>query len=67
MQEQTDLPLLVRKDNGHFLRGNDVTEGEREDQFFWWDSTLTDVLTPAPRGTLARWRSRSRARGELRR
>ena len=52
IQEQTDLPLLVRKDNGHFLRGNEVHEGERDDQFFWWD-TLTNVLTPAPRGTLA--------------
>ena len=52
VQEQTDLPLLVRKDNGRFLRGCDVVEGEREDQFYWWD-TLTGTLTPAPRGTLA--------------
>jgi DMSO reductase family type II enzyme molybdopterin subunit len=52
VQEQTDLPLLVRLDNGRFLRGSDVSEGDREDQFFWWDS-LTGVLTPAPRGTLA--------------
>jgi DMSO reductase family type II enzyme molybdopterin subunit len=52
VQEQTDLPLLVRTDNGRFLRGSDVADGDREDQFFWWD-TLTGVLTPAPRGTLA--------------
>jgi DMSO reductase family type II enzyme molybdopterin subunit len=52
VQEQTDLPLLVRKDDGHFLRGCDVMEGEREDQFYWWN-TLTDALTPAPRGSLA--------------
>jgi anaerobic selenocysteine-containing dehydrogenase len=52
VQEQTDLPLLVRKDNSRFLRGSDVVEGEREDQFYWWD-TLTGTLTPAPRGTLA--------------
>jgi DMSO reductase family type II enzyme molybdopterin subunit len=52
VQEQTDLPLLVRKDNGRFLRGSDVVEGEREDQFYWWD-TLTGTLTPAPRATLA--------------
>ena len=52
VQEQTDLPLLVRKDTGRFLRGWDVAEGDREDQFFWWD-TLTNALTPAPRGTLA--------------
>ena len=52
VQEQTDLPLLVRRDNGRFLRGPDVKEGEREDQFYWWDM-LTGTLTPAPRGTLA--------------
>ncbi len=52
VQEQTDLPLLVRTDNGRFLRGSDVVEGEREDQFYWWD-TLTGTLTPAPRHTLA--------------
>jgi DMSO reductase family type II enzyme molybdopterin subunit len=52
VQEQTDLPLLVRRDNGRFLRGSDIAEDELEDQFFWWD-TLTGALTPAPRGTLA--------------
>jgi DMSO reductase family type II enzyme molybdopterin subunit len=52
VQEQTDLPLLVRKDNDKFLRGSDVTEGAREDQFYWQDA-LTGVVTPAPRGTLA--------------
>jgi DMSO reductase family type II enzyme molybdopterin subunit len=52
VQEQTDLPLLVRTDSGRFLRGSDVAEGDRDDQFFWWD-TLTGTLTPAPRGTLA--------------
>jgi len=53
VQEQTDLPLLVRKDTGRFLRGCDVNEGEREDQFYWWD-TLTGTLTQAPRHTLAK-------------
>jgi len=52
VQEQTDLPLLVRKDTGRFLRGHEVYEGEREDQFFWWD-TFTGTLTAAPRHTLA--------------
>ncbi|MDB4433357.1 molybdopterin-dependent oxidoreductase [bacterium] len=52
VQEQTDLPLLVRKDTGRFLRGNEVMEGEREDQFYWWDA-LTGALTAAPRGTRA--------------
>ena len=52
VQEQTDLPLLVRTDTGRFLRGNEVAVGDRDDQFFWWDAR-TDALTPAPRGTLA--------------
>ncbi|MBW1686323.1 MAG: molybdopterin-dependent oxidoreductase, partial [Deltaproteobacteria bacterium] len=52
VQEQTDMALLVRKDDGRFLRGCDVAEGGMEDQFYWWN-TLTNVLTPAPRGTLA--------------
>jgi DMSO reductase family type II enzyme molybdopterin subunit len=52
VQEQTDLPLLVRTDNGRFLRASDVSEGDREDQFYWWD-LATETLTPAPRATLA--------------
>jgi DMSO reductase family type II enzyme molybdopterin subunit len=52
VQEQTDLPLLVRTDNARFLRATDLADDEREDQFFWWD-TLTGTLTPAPRGSLA--------------
>jgi DMSO reductase family type II enzyme molybdopterin subunit len=52
VQEQTDLPLLVRRDTGRFLRGNEVFQGEREDQFLWWDS-LSGSVTPAPRHTLA--------------
>jgi DMSO reductase family type II enzyme molybdopterin subunit len=52
VQEQTDLPLLVRRDSGRFLRGSDLSSTDREDQFFWWD-TLTGALTPAPRGTLS--------------
>jgi anaerobic selenocysteine-containing dehydrogenase len=39
VQEQTDLPLLVRCDNGRFLRGSDIMEGDRDDQFFWWDAS----------------------------
>ena len=51
IQEQTDLPLLVRKDNDRFLRGNEVNAGDREDQFFWLDTKSKHVV-PAPRGTL---------------
>ncbi|MCH8346015.1 MAG: molybdopterin-dependent oxidoreductase [Chloroflexi bacterium] len=52
VQEQTDLPLLVRTDTGCFLRGNEVGTGDREDQFFWYDRKSHQVV-PAPRGTLA--------------
>jgi DMSO reductase family type II enzyme molybdopterin subunit len=52
VQEQTDLPLLVRTDTGCFLRGPDVAPGDREDQFFWYDRKSHQVV-PAPRGTLA--------------
>ena len=52
VQEQTDLPLLVRTDTGRFLRGPDMAAGDREDQFFWYDSKSHQVVS-APRGTLA--------------
>src|SRR3990170_1805897 len=51
VQEQTDLSLLVRKDTGRFLRGNEVNAGDREDQFFWYDRKSHQIV-PAPRGTL---------------
>ena len=38
VREQTDLPLLVRLDNGRFLRESDLAEGGRDDQFFVWDA-----------------------------
>lgn len=52
VQEQTDLPLLVRRDTGRFLRQSDLQEGGSDEQFYWWD-TLKEALTAAPRGTLA--------------
>jgi len=36
--EQTDLPFLVRKDTGRFLRESDLREGGKEDAFYVWDS-----------------------------
>jgi anaerobic selenocysteine-containing dehydrogenase len=52
VKEQTDLPLLIRKDTGKFLRGNEYNAGDREDQFFWLDTKSKQVV-PAPRGTLS--------------
>ena len=51
VQEQTDLPLLVRTDNDRFLRGCDLAADGREDQFYWWDSR-SGSPKPAPRGEL---------------
>ena len=38
VRSQTDLPLLVRSDTGRFLRGSDVEDGGRADQFYVWPS-----------------------------
>ncbi len=37
VQEQTDLPLLTRVDNGRFLRGADLQAGGAEDAFYCFD------------------------------
>jgi DMSO reductase family type II enzyme molybdopterin subunit len=52
IQEQTDLPLLVRTDTGRFLRGPEAAFGEREDQFYWFDRKM-GILMSTPRGTLS--------------
>lgn len=52
VQEQTDMPLLVRKDTGRFLRGPDIAFGEKDDQFYWFD-TKSRMVVQAPRGTLS--------------
>ncbi len=51
VREQTDLPLLVRVDNGRFLRDSDLHEGGREDGFHMFDKESQQVVA-APR-TLA--------------
>jgi anaerobic selenocysteine-containing dehydrogenase len=51
VKDQTDLPLLVRDDNRHFLRESDLKDGGHEEQFFWLD-TKTEKIAPAPRSTL---------------
>ena len=51
VKEQTDLPLLVRLDNQHFLRQSDLQEGGRQDQFYFFDEKGRSVVE-APRGSL---------------
>jgi DMSO reductase family type II enzyme molybdopterin subunit len=51
VREQTDLSLLVRTDNGRFLRQTDVEGEGREDQLYWLDE-VTGEIAKAPRGTL---------------
>ena len=47
MTEQTDLPLLVRADNGRFLRESDFKSGGSEKTFYVWDATRGEPV-PAP-------------------
>jgi DMSO reductase family type II enzyme molybdopterin subunit len=51
VKEQTDFPLLVRSDNGKFLREEDLEGKGREDQLYLWD-TAANKPVKAPRGTL---------------
>jgi complex iron-sulfur molybdoenzyme family reductase subunit alpha len=45
--EQTDMPLLVRRDTGKFLRESDLKAGGANDVFFLWDRTRGGPV-PAP-------------------
>ncbi|RMG47950.1 MAG: hypothetical protein D6723_15675 [Acidobacteria bacterium] len=45
--EQTDLPLLVRKDTRRFLRQTDFIKGGDENVFYLWDEA-TSRPVPAP-------------------
>jgi DMSO reductase family type II enzyme molybdopterin subunit len=47
IREQTDLPLLIRRDNGRFLREADLVPGGADDRFCIWDETA-DQLHFAP-------------------
>lgn len=51
VKEQTDLPLLVRRDTEKFLRQSDLESGGRDDQFYFLDATSAKIVQ-APRGTL---------------
>jgi DMSO reductase family type II enzyme molybdopterin subunit len=52
VEEQTDLPLLVRLDTRRFVCQADLEEGGRDDQFYYWDGAAGQ-LEPAPLDTLA--------------
>ncbi len=47
VQEQTDLPFLVRDDTHRFLREADLVEGGKDDVFYVWDRA-TSELRQAP-------------------
>lgn len=51
ISEQTDLPFLVRRDNGRYLRQADLEGKGRSDQLYFWDRK-TGKPTPADRGHL---------------
>ena len=49
IREQTDLPFLVRKDNGKFLRESDLQAGEgARDNLFYVRDEATGQIVPAP-------------------
>ncbi len=43
VQEQTDLPFLVREDSRRFLRQSDLHEDGKEDVFYVWDRTAQEA------------------------
>ncbi|MBW2385078.1 MAG: molybdopterin-dependent oxidoreductase [Deltaproteobacteria bacterium] len=65
VREQTDLPILVREDDGRFLRHADVVRGGRESQFYFWDE-VRDRLAEVPGCLEDDGGGRSLALGKLR-
>lgn len=54
IRSQTDLPLLVRSDDGRFLRGADVRRGGSEEVFYAWDPRAGAIAeAPGARGASA--------------
>ncbi|OGO51942.1 MAG: hypothetical protein A2148_04655 [Chloroflexi bacterium RBG_16_68_14] len=47
VQEQTDLPFLLREDTRRFLRQSDLVEGGKDNVFYFWDRA-TNSLREAP-------------------
>ncbi|MHB8377982.1 MAG: molybdopterin-dependent oxidoreductase, partial [Dehalococcoidia bacterium] len=64
VREQTDLPLLVRRDTRRFLRQQDIIEGGRDDIFSMFDER-SGAIVEAPR-TLALGDVRPALRGTYR-
>jgi DMSO reductase family type II enzyme molybdopterin subunit len=52
MREQTDLPILIRKDDQRFLRESDLKKGGDDQQFYVLDEA-TKQLVAIPKDTLA--------------
>jgi DMSO reductase family type II enzyme molybdopterin subunit len=52
VSEQTDLPLLVRRDTRRFLRAAELVEGGGDESHLVWDRRAGEAR-PAPRGSLA--------------
>ena len=50
--EQTDLPLLVRRDNRRFLRASDMEEGGADDIMYVYD-LVSQSATAAPKTSLS--------------
>ena len=51
VQEQTDLPLLTRLDNGRLLRQSDLKQGGEDDVFYFYDLPSSKILE-VPKTTL---------------
>ncbi len=51
VREQTDLPLLVRTDNGRFLRASDLRRGGQDDVFYLFDERMGRIVE-APKRSL---------------
>ncbi|MBW2419831.1 MAG: molybdopterin-dependent oxidoreductase [Deltaproteobacteria bacterium] len=47
VREQTDLPFLVREDDGRYLRESDLHAGGSEELFYLWDEAA-EQRVPAP-------------------
>ncbi|MBT4521375.1 MAG: molybdopterin-dependent oxidoreductase, partial [Halieaceae bacterium] len=52
VREQTDLAILVRRDNGRYLRASDIQADGKEEQLYFYDLNK-DTVVKAPRTTLA--------------